>query len=225
MPLKTKEKTALVFGATGLVGNELTNLLLSNDHYDFIKIFVRKKTEIQHPKLIQVVNTLENPEEIADDIKGDDLFCCLGTTRKKAGSREAFEWVDLHLPLKIASIALKNEVRKFLVVSSIGAKPSSRNFYLRTKGFMEQGILALNFENICIVRPSILLGQRTESRLGEEVGKFLVGIFSFMFIGPLKKYKGIRAETVARAMIRLANTVNKRAILESHKLQDTGKQL
>ena len=225
MSLKTKEKTALVFGATGLVGNELTNLLLSNDHYDFVKIFVRKKTDIQHPKLIQVVNTLENPEDIVGDIKGDDLYCCLGTTLKKAGSREAFEWVDLHLPLTLASIALKNEVRKFLVVSSIGAKPGSRNFYLRTKGNMEQGILALNFENICIVRPSILLGQRKESRLGEEVGKFLVGIFSFMFIGPLKKYKGIRAETVARAMIRLANTVNKRVILESHKLQDTGKQL
>ncbi len=225
MTLKTKEKTALVFGATGLVGSELTKLLLSNDHYDLVRIFVRNKTDIQHPKLLQVVNSLDNPDEIASEITGDDLYCCLGTTREKAGSREAFEWVDLHLPLKIASIALKNEVRKFLVVSSIGAKPSSRNFYLRTKGNMEKGILALNFENICIVRPSILLGQREERRLGEEAGKIIIRIFSFLLNGPLKKYKGIQAETVARAMIRLANTVNKRVILESHKLQDTGKQL
>jgi uncharacterized protein YbjT (DUF2867 family) len=225
MNLKTKDKTALVFGATGLVGSELTKLLLSNDHYDCVKIFVRNPSGIQHPKLVEVLNNLSHPEEIASEIKGDDLYCCLGTTREKAGSREAFEWVDLQLPLKIASIALENEVRKFLVISSIGAKPNSRNFYLRTKGNMEQGILAMNFENICIVRPSILLGQRKERRLGEEAGKVMVRIFSFMFNGPLKKYKGIQAETVARAMIRLANTVNKRVILESHKLQDTGKQL
>ncbi len=222
MTLKTKEKTALVFGATGLVGSELTKLLLSSDHYDCIKIFVRKESGLNHPKLIQVVNDLENPEEIASEITGDDLYCCLGTTKKKAGSKEAFEWVDLHLPLKIASLAMKNEVRKFLVVSSIGAKPDSRNFYLRTKGNMERGILALDFENICIVRPSILLGQREERRMGEEFGKVLVRIFSFLFAGPLKKYKGIQASTVAKAMIRLANTVNKRVILESHKLQETG---
>jgi uncharacterized protein YbjT (DUF2867 family) len=225
MSLKTKDKTALVFGATGLVGSELTNLLLSNDHYDCIKIFVRKKSDFQHPKLVQLVNNLDNPEEIAAEITGDDLYCCLGTTREKAGSREAFEWVDLHLPLKIAEIALKNEVRKYLVVSSIGAKPHSRNFYLRTKGIMEKGILAFNFDTICIVRPSILLGQRNERRIPEEIGKFMVRFFSFIFIGPLKKYKGIQAETVARAMIRLANSVNNRVILESHKLQDTGKQL
>ncbi len=225
MSLKTKEKTALVFGANGLVGTELTNLLLSNDHYDKVKIFVRKKLNHEHSKLVQVVNDLENPETISEEISGDDLYCCLGTTRKKAGSKEAFEWVDLHLPLKIAGIAKKNGVRKFLVVSSIGAKPDSRNFYLRTKGLMEQGLLSNNFENICIVRPSILLGQRKERRFGEETGKLLVRIFSFMFVGPLKKYKGIQAETVARAMIRLANSVNSRVILESHKLQDTGKQL
>ena len=222
MPLKTKEKTALVFGASGLVGSELTNLLLSNDHYEKVKIFVRKKRDLQHPKLIQIVHPIDHPGEIAHEIKGDDLFCCLGTTMKKAGSREAFEWVDLHLTVQIASIARKNGVRKLIVVSSIGAKPDSRNFYLRTKGIMEQKILELPFENICIVRPSILLGQRTDRRIGEELGKFFIGLFSFLLSGPLRKYKGIQAETVARAMIRLANIVNKRVIMESHKLQDTG---
>lgn len=224
MSLKTREKTALVFGATGLIGTELTSLLLSNDRYETVKVFVRNTLDIQHPKLKQVINSLENPGEISEEIKGDDLYCCLGTTRKKAGSKEAFEWVDLHLPLKIADIAEKNGVRKYIVVSSIGAKPDSRNFYLKTKGNMEKGILEHNFENICIVRPSILLGQRKERRFGEEVGKFMIGLFSFLLTGPLKKYKGIHAETVAKAMIRLANSVNKRVILESHKLQDTGNQ-
>jgi len=224
MPLKTKDKTALVFGATGLVGSELTNLLLSNDHYDTVKIFVRRKFDTEHPKLVQVIDDLDQPDKIASEIMGDDLYCCLGTTMKKARSREAFEWVDLHLPLKIAGIASKNGVRKFLAVSSIGAKPHSRNFYLRTKGRMEEGILAMNFENICIVRPSILLGQRKERRIGEEFGKLMISLLSFLFTGPLKKYKGIQAETVARAMIRLANSVNTRVILESHKLQDTGNQ-
>ncbi len=225
MLYKTKDKTALVFGANGLVGSELTSLLLTNDHYDCVKVFVRRKMETQHPKLIQVINSLDNPEDISEEIKGDDLYCCLGTTKKKAGSREAFEWVDLHLPLKIAEIAEKNEVRKFLVVSSIGSKPDSRNFYLRTKGNMEQAILKRNFTTICIVRPSILLGKRPEKRPMEELGKSIIQIFSFMLKGPLKKYRGIQAETVARAMIRLANSVNTRVILESHKLQDTGNQL
>ena len=223
IPLKTREKTALVFGATGLVGTELCNLLIYDDHYDCVKVFVRQKMDLQHPKLVQVVNDLKEISGIESEIKGDDLYCCLGTTKKKAGSREAFEKVDLELPLKIAEIARKNQVRKFIVVSSIGAKPTSRNFYLRTKGKMEESILAMDFDNICIVRPSILLGQRKESRFGEEAGKVLVRIFSFLLNGPLKKYKGIHAQTVARAMIRLANTVNHKVVLESHKLQEMGR--
>jgi uncharacterized protein YbjT (DUF2867 family) len=215
-------KTALVFGATGLVGNELTNLLLSDNNYNSVKIFVRKKTELKHPKLTQIVNALENAEEVANEIKGEEVFCCLGTTIKKAGSQKAFERIDLELPVKIAEIASKNGVKKFIIVSSIGANRKSGNFYLRTKGKMEEAVLSQDIEGVYVVRPSILLGKRLESRAGEAFGKVFMGIFSFLMMGSLKKYRGIQAGTVAKAMIRLAGSGEKRLVLESDKVEELG---
>jgi uncharacterized protein YbjT (DUF2867 family) len=218
MPDKIENKIALVFGASGLVGNEVVKQLILSEHYDKIKIFVRQKTGLNHPKLTEVLNNLENPENIAEEIAGNDLFCCLGTTIKKAGSKEAFEQVDLHLPMAIAKIALQNNVNQYIVVSSIGANADSGSFYLRTKGKMEKGIQSFSFEKICILRPSILLGKRKEKRFGESAGKILSKVFSFLFVGQLKKYKGIQAKLVAKAMIILANSDNTRIILESDEI-------
>ncbi len=223
MSIKTKNKTALVFGATGLTGRELTIQLLCDDHYEKIITFVRKSSGLIHPKLIEIIDDLSDPERIADQITGDDLFCCLGTTIKKAGSKKAFKWVNLELPVKIAEIASRNEVKKFLVMSSVGAKSSSNNFYLRTKGLMESRILKQHFLQINILRPSILLGNRVEFRFGEEVGKILMHVLSFLFIGPLKKYKGIQVVKVAKAMIRLANSVNRMTVVDSEKIHEIGK--
>lgn len=224
MTLKTKEKTALVFGQTGLIGGILTKLLLADERYTEVKVFSRRKVEEEHPKLKIVINSLENISEIAGEIKGDDLFCCLGTTMKKAGSKAAFERVDLHLPVEIAAIASANGVNKFLVVSSIGADKKSRGFYLRTKGKMEQAVSSMHFGQISVMRPSLLLGNRGEVRTGEEVGKFLAAVTGFLFRGPLKKYKPIRAEKVAIAMIRLANMLNAPVIHESHKIEEIAVQ-
>jgi uncharacterized protein YbjT (DUF2867 family) len=206
MPKKPKKKTALVFGSTGLIGGIITELLLKDDNYHEVRVFSRRKIEIEHPKLKVVINDLEDPDKIAEEIMGDDLFCCLGTTMKKAGSKAAFEKVDLHLPVSVARIASENGVSKFLVVSSIGAGSSSMGFYLRTKGKMEEAVTSFPFRYIAVLRPSLLLGDRREVRKGEEVGKFLATVTMPLYRGPLKKYRPIQGATVAKAMIKLANS-------------------
>jgi uncharacterized protein YbjT (DUF2867 family) len=223
MTIKTKEKIALVFGSTGLTGRELTNLLLIDDHYEKIKVFVRKSTGINHPKLIEIIDKLEDPEKIAHEISGDDLFCCLGTTMKKAGSRKAFEWVDLELPARIAAIGSKNSIRKYLVVSSLGANSSSGNFYMRTKGIMEKRVLETDFQQITILRPSMLLGNREEFRFGEKIGQVVFRCLSMLFIGPLRKYRAIEVINVAKAMIKLANSVSSKTVIESDEIYEIAK--
>ena len=168
----------------------------------------------------EIVNSLVSINEIADDITGDDLFCCLGTTIKKAGSKEEFERIDFHLPVEIARIASKNRVNKFIVISSIGADTKSSGFYLKTKGKMEEMVSLLPFRQVSILRPSLLLGERKEIRRGEEFAKFFTTSMQFIFKGRLRKYKPIHAETVAMAMLRLANMVNAPVVYESDKLEE-----
>lgn len=220
--MKTQTRTAIVVGATGLVGSHLVNELLKRPEYSEIKVFVRHKIDISHEKLVQHVVNFDDPEKFTTLILGDDIYCALGTTIRKAGSQENFKKIDLDLPVKIASYAIKNGIKNFLVVSSIGANAKSRNFYLRTKGQMEKKIMQMGFEQVFIIRPSMLLGKRKEFRFGEIAGKVLIKTFSFLFLGRLKKYKGIHGRTVARAMIRLAVTCPSKVIIESDELQKLG---
>lgn len=215
-------KTAIVFGATGLVGSELLKLLCASEMYSSVKTIGRRSSGISDAKLTEIVNPLLDPDEIRDVIKGDDLFCCLGTTIKKAGSREVFRKIDLELPVKLAKIAQENQVKKFIVVSSIGAKAGSRNFYLRTKGEMEKQVLEANIPDIIVVRPSMLLGNRDEFRFGENIGKALMKVFSPLLTGKLRKYRGIEAHTVAKAMFNLANAGENQEIFESDELEEWG---
>lgn len=223
MAIKTKEKTALVFGSTGLTGRELTRLLLLDEHYEKIKVFVRKTTGISNSKIIEIIDKLEDPNIIAGEIVGDDLYCCLGTTMKKAGSRKAFEWVDLELPVGIAAIASKNGIKKFLIVSSLGANSSSASFYMRTKGIMEKRVLKIPFQQTTIFRPSMLLGNRKEIRFGEKIGQVVFPALSFLFIGSLRKYRAIEAIKVAKAMIKLANSVSSTTVVESDEISEIAK--
>ena len=220
----TTRKTAIIFGYTGLIGSRLTKQLLSDSRYSTVKIFVRQAVSIDHPAVKVIVNDMNNIESMASDLIGDEVYCCLGTTSKKAGSKEAYERVDLHIPLEIAALAIKNKVGKYLIISSTGADSGSRNFYLRTKGRMEEGLKEFGFRQLSIFRPSLLLGERPEKRPLEDFGKILFRIFSFLFIGPLKKYKGINAEIVAKAMIRVANNVPAKTIYESDQIQKLGSE-
>jgi uncharacterized protein YbjT (DUF2867 family) len=192
---------AIVLGASGLTGSELVNQLLEDDYFDEIILFLRKKLPLSHPKLIQHCidfNTLENYKDL---IKADVVFCCLGTTIKNAGSQDAFKKVDFYYPTEFAKIAKQQGMKSFYLQSSLGADSKSDNFYLKTKGQTEEVIQQLDFESFASLRPSILLGQRSEFRFGEMIGKIGMQLFSFIFIGKLKHYKAIHVKKVAQAMI------------------------
>lgn len=196
-------KTAIIIGATGLVGSTLVNQLLDNPNYSKVVLLLRKPLNISHSKLIQEVIDFDKID--ASKIMGDDLFCAMGTTLAKAGSKEAQYKIDCTYPYEIGKIAKTNGVKQYILVSSVGADFESSNFYLRTKGDLEKKIQSLGFQNFVSVRPSMLLGDREESRLGEKIGKVLSNLFSPLLFGSLRKYHGIEAADVAKAMQRFAN--------------------
>lgn len=195
-------KTAIIIGATGLTGKALLYQLLQDDQFDKVILFLRKELNIKHAKLIQHAVDFNQLGNYKDLIKGDVVFCCLGTTIKTAGSQDAFKKVDFTYPTKFAEIAKENGISTFLLQSSLGADATSNNFYLKVKGETEEIIKKLSFNSFATFRPSMLLGNRTEFRLGESIGKIVMQLFSFLFIGKLKRYKAIHVNQVASAMIR-----------------------
>ncbi|HEY8936755.1 MAG TPA: NAD(P)H-binding protein [Cyclobacteriaceae bacterium] len=211
-------KIALLAGSTGLIGRQLLQLLLQDEAYSTVKAISRKPLEINHPKLENIV--LHNFDDITsagDKLKADDVFCCLGTTMKQAGSKEAFEKVDYVYPLEIALLARNHGSSQYLLVSALGANPASAIYYNQIKGRTETSINVVGFDSIHIFRPSLLLGDRAEPRTGEDAAKVVYKIFGFLI--PLK-YKSIDAARVARAMLSFAKE-NKpgRFIHESAELQ------
>jgi len=206
-------KTALIIGATGLTGEQCLNELLANQAYSKVIALVRKPLAIQNTKLeVQVVDfdTLDNFKTV---IKADDIYCTMGTTIGKAGSQKAFKKVDYEYPLKTAEIALWNGAKKFILVSSLGADANSSVFYSRTKGELEEALKKLNYTALLIFRPSILLGDRTEKRVGEQIGRFVAEKFSFLFAGPLQKYKGTPVSLLATQMVKAANNNNYKGVV------------
>ena len=198
------KRTALVFGASGLVGGELLRLLLANENYNSILSFGRKEMNLEHPKLAQLVIDFNHLESYKEHFAANDVYCCLGTTIKKAKSKEAFRKIDFEYIIQIAAIAAENKIKNFCVVSSLGTDKNSGNFYLKTKGEMEEALQTFNFSQLLILRPSVLLGKRDEKRIGEQIGKVVVRMISPLLMGKLKKYRGIKASVVAQKMIDLS---------------------
>jgi len=198
-------KTALLFGATGLTGRYVYQYLLKEEQYSTIRVFTRSPFSLNDPKVENIVIDFEKLSSYENQIAGDILFCCLGTTRRKAGSKENFRKVDFEYVAAIAEVAEKAGVKKFLVISSVGADAESKNYYLRVKGEMENFLIHTAIPQVVILRPSLLLGKREEFRFGEEMGKQIYSFLKFLFVGPLRRYRGIHAKTVARAMVRLAD--------------------
>jgi uncharacterized protein YbjT (DUF2867 family) len=214
-------KTALIIGSTGLIGSQLLDLLLESQEYDKVITFVKRDSGIQHPKLKQHIIDFDKPETYKELVVGDDFFCSIGTTIKKAGSQNAFRKVDFEYPKQFASLAQQNKVKQFLIITSLGADANSSNFYLKTKGEIQDFLKNCAFESISILQPSLLLGNRTEFRLGEKMGVYLMKLFSFLFIGNLKKYKAIQSEAVAKAMFIIAQKNYKGfQIIESDSIQE-----
>ncbi len=203
-----EQKLALIAGATGLVGSELLKILLKSEDYSILHSLVRKPSGIQNLKLKEFVVDFDKLDEYTDAFKANDVFCCLGTTIKKAGSQEAFKKVDVDYVVNIANLANKSGAEKFAVISSMGADAKSKIFYNRMKGLMEKGVSESGIKSVVIVRPSLLLGNRKEARFGEKAASVLSKPFMFLFSGPFRKYRPIKAETVAAAMLNFCSKQN-----------------
>ena len=211
-------KTALIFGSTGLVGGHVLDQLIQNKNYSKIKLFVRSAYEIDDPKIEIVKTDFNNLENHIEDIKGDDCFFCIGTTKKNSPDKDEYKRVELEVPKQVAKIAKSNLVNSFVFVSTGYADPKSSGDYLKFKGLVEEELKRLNFSKLGVMRPSFLLGDRKEKRVGEKIGIFVFKILSPLFLGPLKKMKPIHSATVAKVMIKIANEDLEKTIFESDEI-------
>lgn len=209
-------KSAIIIGATGLVGGQLLQELLADDHFSKVIVLGRRSCQVQHKKLEEILINFDDTESYKEFVKGDVLFSCLGTTIKKAGSKEVQWEIDYTYQFEMAQIAKENEVNDYVLVSSSGADPKSKVFYSRMKGELEEAIKELQFSRTQIFQPSLLLGQREEERMGEKIGEWLGGFLTkFIF----KKYRPIKGSEVALAM-KNAYLKEDRTSLEMYELDE-----
>jgi uncharacterized protein YbjT (DUF2867 family) len=194
-------KKALIIGSTGLVGSHCLELLLHDEQYSQVVALTRSKLSISHPKLINEVVDFDNPSTWEKFTNTDVLFSAMGTTIAKAGSQAQFRKVDFEYPLAIATKCKENGAKTHVLVSALGANSLSSIFYNKVKGELENAINSLEFQNNIIVRPSLLLGERKENRLGEKLAQKAFDLFGNLMVGPLARYKGVPASKVAKAMI------------------------
>ena len=211
-------KTALVFGSSGLIGGHLLYQLIENDNYNKIKLFVRSEIVINEPKIEIIKTDFNDLENHIEDVKGDDCFFCIGTTKQNSPDKNDYQKIELEIPKKIAEIAKVNSVNSFIFISSIYANPKSLGNYVKFKGLVEEELKKLNFSNLGILRPSFLMGERKENRVGEKIGILIFRLLSPLLLGPLKKMRPINSEKVAKAMIKIANENLEKTIFESDEI-------
>jgi len=211
-------KTALLFGASGLVGGHLLNELIKENYYSKIKIFVRSEPKISDPKIEIIRTDFNNLQNHKDDIKGDDCFLCIGTTKQNSPDKNEYRKVELEMPKEIAQIAKSNSINSFVFISSGYADPKSSGDYLKFKGQVEEELKRLNFTKLGIMRPSFLMGNRKEKRIGEKIGILVFKSLSPLLLGPLKKMKPINSEIVAKAMVAFAQSDTQKNTFESNEI-------
>ncbi|HUE96549.1 MAG TPA: NAD-dependent epimerase/dehydratase family protein [Longimicrobiaceae bacterium] len=221
MTAEAQERTgrsALVMGATGLVGGHCVDLLLNAAEYSKVRVLGRRPFGRPHPKLEDRVLDYDRFEEYSALFAVDDIFCCLGTTIRKAGSPEAFRKVDVEFPATAARLGAEMGADQFLVVSALGADPDSLIFYNKAKGEMEAEVRRAPLRAVWVVRPSLLLGDREELRIGERIAEVLLRPVAPLLLGPLRRLRPIEAATVAAAMVALALSGGTGGTLESEEI-------
>jgi uncharacterized protein YbjT (DUF2867 family) len=197
-------RMAIVAGASGLVGAHCLRRLLASGLHEHVIAFVRGPLNVTHKRLQQRTVDFDRLGRMSAFPRAQDVFCCLGTTMKKAGSEEAFRKVDYEYVVRLAESSIRTGADRFFLVSAVGADPKSRVFYSRVKGEAEDAVARLGFAGLHIFRPSLLVGRRSEKRPGEELGIAAARLVSGVLFGPARKYRPIKADTVARAMIVVA---------------------
>ncbi len=213
---------AIVFGAGGLTGSHLIFNLSKDKRFSHIMAYTN--SDFKNPPA-GVTFRKTDIKNISIPLNTDVAFCTIGTTLKKAGNREKFEEIDMDLVIKIAEYCFNAGVKCFVYISSIGANPGSKNFYLKTKGKTEQKLLSFPFPTTIIVRPSLILGKRTETRIIEKIFKIIITPLSSLFIGKLLKYKPIKAEFLSKSMIGLFFGRQGHQIIECDELHLKAKSL
>ncbi|MFN4082959.1 MAG: NAD-dependent epimerase/dehydratase family protein [Bacteroidia bacterium] len=197
-------RTALVIGATGLVGKALVYELLKNNEYLKVIILTRKDLVIKHHKLEQHIVDFDNLDDYKEVIKADDIFCCIGTTSAQTPDKNKYRKIEIDYPKKVAELGLQNHANQLFYISAMGSNINSPIFYSKLKAEAENALSELNFKSIHIIKPALLLGARKQLRVGEKMAQYIFKVINPVFIGPLKQYKAITAETVAKAMIKIA---------------------
>ncbi|MDT0606455.1 NAD-dependent epimerase/dehydratase family protein [Croceitalea rosinachiae] len=215
----TNQKIAIVLGGTGLIGGFLIKRLLDDKRYKTIKLFSRRAIGFEHPKIEEEVIDLLNLETQTERFYADEVFCCIGTTNAKTSDKSRYKEIDYGIPVAAAQLCVANKIETIIVVSALGADSSSRIFYNRIKGLMEDEVLRLKIAKTHLVQPSMIGGDRKEKRLGEYFFKKLMLVFGFLLQGSLKKYRVIHPDTIAITMVWLANNPNNKKRIPSHVLK------
>ena len=215
-------KTALIFGSSGLIGSYLLDLIIKDNNYNKIKLFVRSESKVVNSKIEIIKVDFDNLENYKNSIIGDDCFFCIGTTRKNTPDKNEYIKIEYNLPLDVAKLAKSNSINNFIYISSLGANSNAAGLYLKNKGQTEEELIKLNFSNLSILRPSILLGKRRENRIGEKIGIFVMKTLSPLFLGKMKKYKPIKVEHVAKTMLQVAKKDYQKNLFESDEIVKIG---
>ena len=212
-----KRKTATILGSTGLIGSHILKLLNDDDHFESIRLITRRPLSYDHPKLDIRVIDFEDESQFREAIRGTDvIFCAVGTTNKKVeGDKEAYRKVDFDIPVNAARHGAETGCEKYLLVSAIGADVNSKIFYSRLKGEVEEAVASCGIPSVSIFQPSMLLGDRDESRPAESIGQTLMKGLAFLIPS---KYKPIKASDVAEAMV----SASKRNITGTHAYDYSG---
>lgn len=215
-------KTTIILGATGLTGGLLLQRLLDDDAYSCVKLFSRRSVGFEHPKIKEFLGDIINLQDYKTDFTGDEVFCCIGTTKAKTKDEALYKSIDFGIPSKAAKLAKENNIPFFAVISAMDANAKSSIFYNRTKGEMENEVLAQDIKHTYILRPSLIKGNRSEMRVGEDVGNLVLQFMNPFMIGRLKKYRSIKAETIADALWKLPTVNPKKQILLSDEIKEIG---
>jgi uncharacterized protein YbjT (DUF2867 family) len=218
-------RSALVLGATGLVGSHCLDILLADPRYERVLTIGRRPVDRAHPKLEQHVAELSRLDEHASLFAVNEVFCCLGTTIRKAGSEEVFREIDVEAPALAAHLASEAGADQFLVVSALGADPDSRIFYNRCTGEMEVLVRRVPIQAVWNLRPALILGDRAEKRPGEWISQIVLGPITPLLVGRLRRFRPVHARTIAAAMLALARPEATGGVLESDEIPIAARSL
>ena len=212
-------KTAILLGATGLTGGILLQKLLNDPRYEKIILFSRSSVKIKNIKIEEYLVDLFQLEKYKEQFKADQVFCCIGTTKSKTPNEVTYRKIDYGIPVSAAELCKENGISTFSVISSLGANPYSGMFYNKIKGEMQRDVLAQKIKNTYIFQPSLIAGDRGEKRFFENFAKQVMKILNYALIGPLKKYRSIHPETIARAMLIVSNKGSEISVIESDEIK------